>query len=204
MTTIIHLGCSPKFCKTNVFELSWDDYNSQEKMETMVMQNLWRLSIMHYGLYANAWNCARLDRCCVELHNGTVFRMLSLILLAITRLRRNWVKIRPLNSPTMQWDTTQTQSHSQHQGARAIRLLYRSDRRVIEELFRVRTNVWIQSSRLFSKTIIFFPASRLSNLVINTFRRFPKNRRNEAFFMIRYKLRARLNKTWLKRKEFHL
>ena len=30
------------------------------------------------------------------------FRMLSLILLAITRLHRNWVKIRPSNSPTMQ------------------------------------------------------------------------------------------------------
>jgi len=46
--------------------------------------------------------CVRLDRCCVELHQGTVSKMLSLILLAITRLRRNWVKIRPSNSPTMQ------------------------------------------------------------------------------------------------------
>ena len=191
MTTIIHLGCPPKFCKTNVFELSWDDCNSQEKLETMVMQNLWRLSIMHYGLCANAWNCARLGRCCVELHQGTVSKMLSLILLAITRLRGNWVKIRPSNSPTMQWDTTQTQSHSQHQGARAIRLLYRSDRRIIEELYRVRTNVWIQSSRLFPdffpKQQFLFPSSRLSNLVINTFLRFSKNRRNKAFFMKRCK-----------------
>ena len=191
MTTIIHLGCPPKFCKTNVFELSWDDCNSQEKLETMVMQNLWRLSIMHYGLCANAWNCARLGRCCVELHQGTVSKMLSLILLAITRLRGNWVKIRPSNSPTMQWDTTQTQSHSQHQGARAIRLLYRSDRRIIEELYRVRTNVWIQSSRLFPdffpKQQFLSPSSRLSNLVINTFLRFSKNRRNKAFFMKRCK-----------------
>ena len=191
MTTIIHLGCPPKFCKTNVFELSWDDCNSQEKLETMVMQNLWRLSIMHYGLCANAWNCARLGRCCVELHQGTVSKMLSLILLAIKRLRGNWVKIRPSNSPTMQWDTTQTQSHSQHQGARAIRLLYRSDRRIIEELYRVRTNVWIQSSRLFPdffpKQQFLSPSSRLSNLVINTFLRFSKNRRNKAFFMKRCK-----------------
>ena len=44
----------------------------------------------------------RLGRCCVELHYGTVLRMLSLILLAITRLRGSWVTIRPSNSPTMQ------------------------------------------------------------------------------------------------------
>ena len=32
----------PKFCITIVFYFSWDDYNTQEKLETMVMQNLGR------------------------------------------------------------------------------------------------------------------------------------------------------------------
>ena len=53
MTTIIHPGCPPKFCKTNVFELFWNDCNIQEKLETMFMQNLWRLSKVHYGLCKN-------------------------------------------------------------------------------------------------------------------------------------------------------
>ena len=30
----------PKFCRTIVFYFSWDDCNTQEKLETMVMQNL--------------------------------------------------------------------------------------------------------------------------------------------------------------------
>ena len=30
----------PKFCITTVFDFSWDDYNTQEKLETMVMQIL--------------------------------------------------------------------------------------------------------------------------------------------------------------------
>ena len=126
----------------------------------------------------------RLGRFCVELHQGTVSKMLSLTLLASTRLHGNWVKIRCSNSPTMQWEKTPTQSHSQHQGARAIRLLYRSDRGIKEELYRVRTNFWIQSSRLFPdffpKQQFLFPTSRLSNLVINTFLRFSKNPKKQS------------------------
>ena len=34
--TIIHLVYPPKFCMNIAFDLSWDDYNTQEKMETMV------------------------------------------------------------------------------------------------------------------------------------------------------------------------
>ena len=34
--TIIHLVYPPKFCMNIAFDLSWDDCNTQEKMETMV------------------------------------------------------------------------------------------------------------------------------------------------------------------------
>ena len=36
----MHLVCPPKFCTTIVLDFSWDDCNTQEKLETMVMQNL--------------------------------------------------------------------------------------------------------------------------------------------------------------------
>ena len=36
----MHLIYPPKFCITIVFDFSWDDCNTQEKLETMVMQNL--------------------------------------------------------------------------------------------------------------------------------------------------------------------
>ena len=39
-----------KQCITIVFYLSWDDCNTQEKLETMVMQNL-EVNKMHYGLF---------------------------------------------------------------------------------------------------------------------------------------------------------
>ena len=41
-----------KQCITIVFDLSWDDCNTQEKLETMVMQNL-EVNKMHYGLCEN-------------------------------------------------------------------------------------------------------------------------------------------------------
>ena len=43
---------APKFCITIVFDFSWDDYNTQEKLETMVMQIL-GVNKMHYGLCEN-------------------------------------------------------------------------------------------------------------------------------------------------------
>ena len=36
----MHLVYRPKFCITIVFDFSWDDCNTQEKLETMVMQNV--------------------------------------------------------------------------------------------------------------------------------------------------------------------
>ena len=42
----------PKFCITTVFDFSWDDYNTQEKLETMVMQIL-GVNKMDYGLCEN-------------------------------------------------------------------------------------------------------------------------------------------------------
>ena len=55
MKTIIHLGYPPKFSKTNFIEFSWDDRNTEEKLETMVIKNLWGLSKVHYGLCENGW-----------------------------------------------------------------------------------------------------------------------------------------------------
>ena len=49
----------PKFCITMVFDLSWDDCNTQEKLETIVMQFILLgggrgvrggVNKMHYGL----------------------------------------------------------------------------------------------------------------------------------------------------------
>ena len=57
----------------------------------------------------------RLDGCCVELHYGIVSEELSLFSWAITRLRGNWVRIRPQNFPKVQLDTTLTQFPAQLQ-----------------------------------------------------------------------------------------
>ena len=37
--TIMHLVYPPKLCITIVFDFSWDDCNTLENLETMVMQN---------------------------------------------------------------------------------------------------------------------------------------------------------------------
>ena len=34
----MHLVYPPKFCTTVAFDFSWNDWNSQEKLETMIMQ----------------------------------------------------------------------------------------------------------------------------------------------------------------------
>ena len=39
-STIILFACPPKFCVSIVFIFPWDHCKSQEKMETMSMQNL--------------------------------------------------------------------------------------------------------------------------------------------------------------------
>ena len=38
---MMHLICPPKFCKSIVFNFSWDGCTTQEKWKTKVMQNLW-------------------------------------------------------------------------------------------------------------------------------------------------------------------
>ena len=46
----------PKICITILFDFSWDDCNTQEKLETMVMQ-IWGgegVNKMHYGLCENS------------------------------------------------------------------------------------------------------------------------------------------------------
>ena len=48
-----------KICITILFDISWDDCNTQEKLETMVMQ-IWGAGVnkMHYGLCEN---CERME-----------------------------------------------------------------------------------------------------------------------------------------------
>ena len=51
----MHLVYLAKFCITIVFDLSSDDCNTQEKSETMAMQNLGRgVNKLLYGLCENA------------------------------------------------------------------------------------------------------------------------------------------------------
>ena len=47
----MHLVNPPQFCiAIIVSDFSWDDSNTQEKFETMVMQNLGGVNKVHYGL----------------------------------------------------------------------------------------------------------------------------------------------------------
>ena len=50
----MHLVYPPKFCITIVYDFSWDDCNTQEKLETMVVQNLGAGDKVHYGLYESS------------------------------------------------------------------------------------------------------------------------------------------------------
>ena len=56
----MHLIYPPKFCITIVFDFSWDECNTQEKLKTMVMQNLrgggggGGVNKVHYGLCENS------------------------------------------------------------------------------------------------------------------------------------------------------
>ena len=57
----MYLVSRPKFCITIVFDFSWDDCNTQEKLQTMVTQIFFfwgggggeGLNKMHYGLCEN-------------------------------------------------------------------------------------------------------------------------------------------------------
>ena len=50
----MHLIYSAKFCRTIVLHFSWDDCNTQEKLETMVVQNSGWINKVHYGLCKNS------------------------------------------------------------------------------------------------------------------------------------------------------
>ena len=47
---IIHLFYLPKICKGIVLDYSWDMFMSQEKLQTMSMQNIWGVKEVHYGI----------------------------------------------------------------------------------------------------------------------------------------------------------
>ena len=47
---IIHLFYPPKICIGIVLDYSWDMIMSQEKLQTMNMQNFWRVKEVHYGI----------------------------------------------------------------------------------------------------------------------------------------------------------
>ena len=46
----MHLVYPPKLCITIVLDFSWDDCNTQQKLETMVMQNSGGGGVNNYGL----------------------------------------------------------------------------------------------------------------------------------------------------------
>ena len=47
---IIHLFYPPKICIGIVLDYSWDMFMSQEKLQTMSMQNVWGVKEVHYGI----------------------------------------------------------------------------------------------------------------------------------------------------------
>ena len=49
---LFNLVCPLKFCITIVFNFSWDYSNTQEKLETIVLQN-WGVNKVHHGLCEN-------------------------------------------------------------------------------------------------------------------------------------------------------
>ena len=49
----MHLVYLPQFFTTIVFNWFWDDCNTQEKLETIVMQNFGGVNKIHYGLCEN-------------------------------------------------------------------------------------------------------------------------------------------------------
>ena len=50
----MHLVYPPKLCITIVSDFSWDDCNTLENLETMVMQNSEGENKVHYGLYESS------------------------------------------------------------------------------------------------------------------------------------------------------
>ena len=45
----MHFVYAPELCVTIVFDFSWDDCNTLEKLETMYA-NFWGVNKVHYGL----------------------------------------------------------------------------------------------------------------------------------------------------------
>ena len=52
--TIMHLVYPPKLCITIVFDFSWDDCNTLENLETLVMQNSEGENKVRHGLYESS------------------------------------------------------------------------------------------------------------------------------------------------------
>ena len=46
----MHLFYPPKICIGIVSDYSWDIFVSQEKLQTMIMQNFWGVKEVHYGI----------------------------------------------------------------------------------------------------------------------------------------------------------
>ena len=49
----MYLVYPPKFCITIVFDISWDNSDTLEKLETMVMKNFRGANKVHYNLCEN-------------------------------------------------------------------------------------------------------------------------------------------------------
>ena len=67
--TIMHLVYPPKLCITIVFDFSWDDCNTLENLERMVMQNSEGENKVHYGLYESS-AYKRCKVCKIKLFDG--------------------------------------------------------------------------------------------------------------------------------------
>ena len=48
--------CHPKFCISIVFSFSWGHFNSQEKLQTMLMPNVGVTNKEHYGMLWQFWS----------------------------------------------------------------------------------------------------------------------------------------------------
>ena len=86
--------------------------------------------------------CARQGRLCVALHCGTVLGKLSLLLLAVTRLRRKLRhNCRPQNNPILQSNTTPNQPFTANrQMAYGINGNFLRDQAIVADFNTVDTN----------------------------------------------------------------
>ena len=56
--------CHPKICISIVFRFSWDHFNSQEKLKTMLMQNFGVTNKEYYGMlwYFLEWSIVNIPK----------------------------------------------------------------------------------------------------------------------------------------------